>query len=191
MFLIFNSKGFQLYSSFFQLLPTYLFHFLGLLVANMWNLMLVPINIVSLQPEQFPAFYLPVKWDTCCTSQSIANPMLCRPVWNLSSYDECFQNCCEQGLIQTVGFSAAENIGQRQRRREAKQKGRLPKSWTRASITTKMYCDFLLTISALRSLQLFPYGRWGVEFIPIVPELDFSKGKRSGEKHKPLWLHWI
>lgn len=69
--------------------------------------------------------------------------------------------------------------------------GRLLKSWTRINITTKLYCDFLQTISTLRSLQLFPYGKWVVEFIPVVPELDFSKGERSGGEHKPLWLYWM
>lgn len=67
--------------------------------------------------------------------------------------------------------------------------GKQLKSWTKISITSKLYCDFLQTVSPLRSLQLFPCGRGAAEFIPVVSELDFSKGERSGEEHKPLWLY--
>lgn len=67
--------------------------------------------------------------------------------------------------------------------------GKLLKSWTKISITNKLYCDFLQIVSPPRSLQLFPCGRGAAEFIPVVSELDFSKGESSEEKHKPLWLY--
>lgn len=202
---IFNSKGFQLSPSFLQLLLTYPFPFIGLLVANIWNLIFFPINITLLQHEQFSFLLLSCEVRHMVYFSVIANPMFfltsskSQLIWgvlpNLHRRKYNFPMCDAVSRISCRWWDCQVYPYHRKYRARAEERGwatgRLLKSWTRVSVTTELYCDFLETISALTSLQLLPYGRWEAEFIPVVPDLDFSKGESSGVKHKPLWLYWM